>query len=375
MNRVRILFCIDNLKPDGAQRQLVDLVKNMDKTVYDVTVCGIRGGPLQKEIETLGVPVDIIGKKGWWEFPWIALRLFEYVKSNKPVILQSSLFYTNFIASVVGNLLRVPIIATIQHTFYEHALPAWMQPLALITAELSDVTVTVFEKKSHLNRGACRIVSIPNGVDISRFDIETDRLRLRAGYGVNRNDIIILTAGRLSSKKGQEYLVRAISILRKSYPQIRLMVAGDGDLREALEQLTSDLDLSSNVTFLGRRNDMPFLYQLSDIFVLPSIYEGFGLVAGEAMASRTPVIATQAVSVTNLIRDNETAFLVPTRDAEAIAKKVKWVLEHPEVAGDVAEAAFRRVKSLFSSQLMAQRYMELYQGLLLKKNMRSLSHQ
>ena len=142
------------------------------------------------------------------------------------------------------------------------------------------------------------------------------------------------------------------------------MVAGDGNLREPLEQLTSDLDLSSNVTFLGRRNDMPFLYQISDIFVLPSIYEGFGLVAGEAMASRTPVIATQAVSVTNLIRDNETAFLVPTRDAEAIAEKVKWVLENPEVTGNVAETAFRRVKSLFSSQLMAQRYMELYQSLL-----------
>jgi len=369
MNRFRILFCIDNLEPDGAQRQLVDLIKNVDQSVYDISVCGIRDGSVRKEIESFGVPVDVIGKRGWWEFPLVVYKMLKYIRRKRPAILQGSLLYTNLIASVLGKLLRVPFIITVQHILYEDGLSWWMKPFALVTARLSDVTVTVFEKESILNRRVHRAVSIPNGIDVGRFYIEVDRDELRKRYGFTHEDIILFSAGRLSPQKGQNYLVQAISILEGSCSQIKLLIAGEGELRAKLEKLVCDLGLSSKVIFLGRRNDMKLLYQLCDIFVLPSVYEGFGLVVAEAMASRTPVIATEAVSVTNLISDNETGFLVPIMDSVAIAEKVKWVLEHPKVAKDVADAAYKRVKSLFSSQLMASRYMDLYQKLLSKKGL------
>lgn len=369
MNRVRILFCIDNFEPDGAQRQLVDLIKNVDQSAYDISVCGIRGGSIRKEIESFGVPVDVIGKRGWWEFPLVVCKMLQYIRRKRPAILQGSLLYTNLIASVLGKLLRIPLIITVQHILYEDDLSWWMKPFALVTARLSDVTVTVFEKESILNRRVHRTVSIPNGIDVGRFYIEVDRDELRKKYGFTHEDIILFSAGRLSPQKGQNYLVQAISILERSCSQIKLLIAGEGELQAKLEKRVCDLGLSSKVTFLGQRNDMALLYQLCDIFVLPSVYEGFGLVVAEAMASRTPVIATRAVNVTNLITDNETGFLVPIMDSVAIAEKVKWVLEHPKVAKDVADAAYKRVKSLFSSQLMASRYMDLYQELLSKKGL------
>ncbi len=367
MNRVRILYCIDNFEPDGAQRQLVDLVRNIDQALYDISVYGIRSGSLRKEIEASGVPVDVIGKCGWWEFPLVVYKMLKYIRRKRPAILQSSLFYTNFISSLIGKLLRVPVVISVQHIMYEDNLSCWMKSFALVTTRLSDVTVTVFKKESIFNRRVHGIVSIPNGIDVRGFYIEIDRDELRKRYGFTHEDIILFSAGRLSPQKGHKYLIEAISILKRSCSQIRLLIAGDGDLRIQLEELVSHLGLSSNVIFLGRRQDMPLLYQLSDIFVLPSVYEGFGLVVAEAMASRTPVIATQAVSVTNLIEDNKTGFLVPVKDAVAIAEKVKWILEHPTLTQDVVDAGYKRVESSFSSELMAKRYMELYQELLSRK--------
>ncbi len=364
MNRIKILFCIDNLVPDGAQRQLVDLVKHIDQSRYDISVCGIRGGLLRKEIEILGIPVHVVGKRTWWEIPRVVFKLYKFVKEKKPLIIQSSLFQTNFLTGLIGRLLGIPIIISVQHSVYEQDLSGWMKPLASLTRKLSHATVTVFETGQESVSDRNRVVSIPNGVDLERFHAVVDKDVLLGEFGANSEDTVVLTAGRLSPEKGQKYLIKAAAILAKTSPQMKCFIAGEGRLRHELEQLAEDLGISSNVTFLGRRNDMPQLYQMCDVFVLPSFHEGFGLVAAEAMASRMPVVATEAVSVNKLIIDNETGFLVPAQDPEAIAEKVTWIIQNPDAGKKVAVAGFKRVKSLFSSPLMAGRYMELYQRLL-----------
>lgn len=156
MNRIRLLFCIDNLEPDGAQRQLVDLVKNIDRSRYDISVCGIRGGSLKSEIEALGISVHVVGKRTWWELPWIALQLYKHVKDKKPLVLQSSLFYTNLLTGFIGRLLKVPIMVAVEHSVYSMHLSRWMGVLAALTRRLVDATVTVFEEKKIHRQGGVK---------------------------------------------------------------------------------------------------------------------------------------------------------------------------------------------------------------------------
>jgi glycosyltransferase involved in cell wall biosynthesis len=348
---------------------LVDLIRNMDRRRYDISVCGIRGGPLKREIENLGISVHVVGKRAWWELPWIALQLYKHVKDKKPLVLQSSLFYTNLLTGFIGRLLKVPILVAVEHSVYSMHLSRWMGGLAALTRRLVDATVTVFEEQKIRGQGGSQTVYIPNGVDLGRFDVQVDRDLLFGRYGTTRDSIIMLTAGRLSSVKGQAYLIEATALLMKKFSSLKLFIAGEGELRGQLEQLVRDRGLNTKVIFLGRRDDMPFLYHLCDVFVMPSLHEGFGLAAAEAMASRRPVVATQALGMTGLVVDGETGFLVPAKDPLAIAKKVEQVLTSPELAKDVADAGFRRVKSFFSSERMTKRYMDLYEKLMTERNL------
>ena len=179
-----------------------------------------------------------------------------------------------------------------------------------------------------------------------------------------KSEIVVGTAGRLVELKGIEYLLNAAAALRHEYPGLRVEIAGSGPYREKLVEAVTRCGLRNHVEFLGWIADLGPVLARWDIFVMPSLEEGFPIAALDAMAAGLPVIATLAGGVPELVEDGKTGWLVPPRDAEALASRLRLMLSNPGLRHVMGSAAYARVRDRFAVAQMAQNFAQLYDELL-----------
>lgn len=211
---------------------------------------------------------------------------------------------------------------------------------------------------SRIVANACgdpRAIVIYPGIDVDNFHADRPT-------GVTGK--VIGTASRLEPVKGITTLIEAIGIVARKRPSIRLEIAGKGSLRSALEQDAARIGVTSNVSFLGWREDVPALMRSWHIFVLPSLDEGFGLAALEAMASGLPVIASDEGGLRELILDSQTGFLVPVGSPEAIANKIELLLDDADLRTKMGMLGRERARETFSLAAMVKKSSALYTKLL-----------
>jgi glycosyltransferase involved in cell wall biosynthesis len=145
------------------------------------------------------------------------------------------------------------------------------------------------------------------------------------------------------------------------HPEARFAIAGDGELREALERRALELG-GDHVSILGNRSDVADLLASFSVFAYPSRFEGLCLAVIEAQAAGVPVVATPVGGIRETVVDGETGWLVPVDDAAALAERIAHVLDHPDEARRVADEARRRAQR-FSEQAMVERTLALYEGI------------
>jgi glycosyltransferase involved in cell wall biosynthesis len=177
-------------------------------------------------------------------------------------------------------------------------------------------------------------------------------------------EIVIGTAGRLVELKGIEYLIRAVAALRNDFPALRLEIAGSGPHRVKLEEEVARTDLAGRVRFLGWIDDIGSVLSRWDVFVLPSLEEGFPVAALDAMAAGLPVVATAVGGVPELIEDGKSGWLIPSRDVEALTARLRLLVGNSELRQSVCAAAFARVRDHFNAAQMAKAFGRLYDELL-----------
>ncbi len=208
--------------------------------------------------------------------------------------------------------------------------------------------------------------TVPYGVDTTRFAPSGEtRRRLRAELGLG-DAPLVFSAGRLVSKKGFEYLIDAVGTMTASFPGLRLAVAGDGDLRETLA--TRARRFGDAIMLLGARtqDDVGRLAAAADVIVVPSVHDTEGNVDGlpnfalEAMATGTPVVATRVGGLPDAIEDGVTGWLVPERDAQALAAAVRVLAPDPVMARSLGDAARTEVTRRFGWSTTAERFEYAY---------------
>ena len=211
-----------------------------------------------------------------------------------------------------------------------------------------------------LKRFLSKIEVIPNGVDLNLFNPGVDVQKTKEKYGQSQDGIIFF-AGRFVEYKGLEYLIRAMNYV----PHGTLLVAGAGPQERYLKRLVQSLNLA-NVKFLGliAHKELPELYKLSDIYVLPSITRGenFGNSALEAMACGTPVIASNLPGVRELVTD-ECGIKLKPKDIGGLADAINTILTDSSLREKMGQAA-RKNAEQYSWQLIAQRMLNIYEELL-----------
>jgi len=207
---------------------------------------------------------------------------------------------------------------------------------------------------------AQRVRLIPSGIDPGGYQACAREPRSHGKQAV----VGIVAA--LEKRKGHRFLLEAAALLKGQGHDLRYFLAGDGPLRLQLEEMAEKFNLKDEVRFFGFVADTAAFLSKVDIFVLPSLYEGLGVAALEAMAAGKPVIASRVGGLTELVIDAETGFLVPTQDGAALAKAIAVLAGDRAMAQRMGARGAERVRSHFTLERMAMKneayYYELLQG-------------
>jgi D-inositol-3-phosphate glycosyltransferase len=225
-----------------------------------------------------------------------------------------------------------------------------------------------------------RVVVIPPGIDTGHFyPIPDDEAK--EFIGVPCHDRMLLFVGRIEPLKGIDTLINAVGILHKEKVLERhpfcLAVIG-GDPQASREQLTAEMErlhsmrkslgILDLITFLGKRDQdtLPYYYSAAEVVVVPSHYESFGLVALEAMACGTPVVASETGGLAFLVKDGETGFHVPAADPEALAEKLRLIIQDDELRAHLGQQAAEYAQG-YSWSMVIEQVVDLYRSLVGRK--------
>lgn len=294
---------------------------------------------------------------------WLSAKAGMELKKVQPI--KQIHTYHSLGAVKYKSVATIPMIATTRLA---------VEKAVLETAER--IVATSPQEKEHMRSLVSKqgsIDIIPCGTDIKRFRA-IGKAQARANLGINPEAKVIVYVGRFDQRKGIETLVRAVgrSQWRES-PDLKLIIGGgsrpgqsDGIERDRIEGIVNELGLHDVTTFPGRLGDeiLPNYYAAADVCVVPSHYEPFGLVAIEAMASATPVIASDVGGLQYTVVSEKTGLLCPPQDDAAFAVAIDRILENPQWRDELGAQARKRVEEKFSWQGVASQLSELYTNLL-----------
>ncbi len=175
---------------------------------------------------------------------------------------------------------------------------------------------------------------------------------------------IIGTAARLSEAKGLTYLLQAFAKVAKDKSNLRLVIAGVGELEQQLKQQAEDLGIADRTIFAGYVNNLPELMSLFNFFVLPSLQEACSLACAEAMAQQKTVVGTSIGGIVEQVADGQTGFIVPPQDVDSLTEKLQYLLDRPELVDEFARNGRKRYEELFALDRMLIKTEDLYTKLI-----------
>ena len=272
-------------------------------------------------------------------------------------------------------LRKVPIIFTV-HGYHGEGAQFSYQMSCWFSNWLATEVISVCEAEYNLLRelglNEKKLHLIYNGVKEPILD-PTKSMELAERFHHNPETQLILgTAARLNEAKGLTYLLKAFAALTPSpspigrgEKELRLVIAGTGELEASLKQEAQDLGISDRVIFTGYLDDLPNLMQLFDIFVLPSLQEACSLACAEAMSQAKPVVGTCVGGIAEQVSDRQTGFIVMPRDPDDLAAKLAELINDRELRDRFAKSGYARYRELFSSEIMLTKTSNLYNSLIL----------
>lgn len=297
----------------------------------------------------------------YWLSSWVGMQLKE-IQGSKQVHTYHSLGAVKY-----NTINTIPLIATTRLAVEKQVLETAERIVATSPQEQEHMRSLVSTKGS--------IDIIPCGTDIGQFGC-VDRQAARAKLGIDPEAKLVLYVGRFDPRKGIETLVRAVAESKLRSEKLQLIIGGgsrpghsDGMERDRIENIVAELGMSDFTTFPGRLSQeiLPYYYAAADVCVVPSHYEPFGLVAIEAMASHTPVVASDVGGLQFTVVPEETGLLAPPQDVAAFSAAIDRILANPQWRNQLGQAARKRVENKFSWEGVASELAQLYTQLLQEK--------
>lgn len=369
--KLKILQLITELDVGGAEKVLLSLVKKLNRDKYMVMVAYLKGeGRLAEDFRNAGIEVFDLRMRNRMASGAV-IRLYRLLKRENIKILHTHLIQADICGFLAGKMAGVPVIISTKHNPDEfrkrRSIPVWLDG---IFANRSDKIIAVSNavrdfliKWERISED--KFTVIHNGVDLDDFNLKesasaTSITAKKKELGIDSSSQVVGSIGRLDEQKGHRFFLEAIPEILKRVQRVKFLIVGDGPLRSKLEKLSEKLKISQNVIFTGIRHDVPEILAIMDVFVLPSIFEGFGIVLLEAMAMERAVVASKVGGIPEIVDDGLTGILIKPANPPEIANSVITLLKNPEKAKQIGETGRKRVKETFSADSMVKRVETLY---------------
>ena len=368
--RVRVLHVITRLIVGGAAENTLLTVARLNRARYDITLAsGPSDGPegsmedrIPGDVPFVRIP-ELVRDPHPVKDVLAAFRLYALMRRGRYHIVHTHTTKAGLLGRMVARLARVPIVV---HTPHGHSFHDYLNAVesgALKCAERWSarwtnrvICLTEIERQDHLRFRIGppeKFEVIHSGVDIDRFrQACITPAMTRQALGLPPEGPLVGCVARLVPVKGIHVLLEALPLIRAVVPHASVVLVGDGPLHDDLVRRTSALGLDGAVTFLGLRRNVAEIMPLFDVVAVPSLSEGMGRVAVEALAAGRPVIGTRVDGLQRVIADGETGFLVPPADPGALARAVIRCLTDPGLSAAMSAKARGEVDAYDIEQMI-----------------------
>lgn len=374
--RVTNIFHLMKMKGvSGSENHLLTLLRGMDRREFRFHV-GILAEPrhipllqaYRQALEEAGVTVAFFPMRKFFDYSLI-WRLRRYMRDHRIDLAHTHLIHADLYGTLAAKAAGISTIISSRHNddrfrryrvliWLNRLLARWQTKIIVISdwvgQFLQDVEGIPAEK----------IARIHYGLDPAPIEALADPAYARQQFQIPADAPVIGTIGRLTTQKGQIYLLQAVSLLKKEFPNLRVIIIGDGELRGELEAQTKALDITTQVIFTGSRDHRETLRLLSgmDMFVFPSLWEGFGLVLLEAMALKKPIVASNVSAIPESVQDGSTGILVPPQQSQALAEAISRMLRAPDSFRTMGQNGYFTLQHSFSVSQMVHNTSVLYRA-------------
>ncbi|MCE7054133.1 glycosyltransferase [Algoriphagus sp. AGSA1] len=368
---IRVLHCIETIATGGVEQVRLTLVRGLPKSHFEhKIICTWEGGEVADALKAEGVELIPIGgfknPLEWGKHN----KVLQVIREFKPHIIHGAIFEGMAMAAIGGTLGKVPVVILEEtsHPISRSKKAIYLQRFFAKAADavvgIAPTVVTYLKQTVRLPELQVKLIN--NGVNLPREVPAVEKSQLKTALGIQEGDLIIGSAGRFyNDVKRFADILEAIKILKN--PKIKFLLLGEGQDRELILHKANELGLEGQLILAGFQMDTAPFYQVMDIFCIASAHEGFGLVAAEAMLHRLPVIATKVGGLKDIVVEGETGFLVPPFSPEAIAEKIKALLQNPDLRSAMGHRGYLRAKENYTAARYCKEIENLYWDLLKKK--------
>jgi len=368
---MRVLQLISSEGLFGAERVVLELSKSLQKTRNCHPIVGIIKNEYNPHVETAdearanNIDTVVFSCKSQFDLSVIA-SIRAFIRDKNVDVVHCHGYKSNFYG-LFASKNNIATITTNHNWLKSHWKlkiycfldSLWIRYFGRIVAVSDGVKADML--KYRVPEAKIRVID--NGIDLDRFDREISTENLGKEFGLNGDSKVIGTIGNLGHEKAHSNLLKAARGVIETDKSIKVLIVGDGQLREYLMEEAVSLGIENNIIFAGYRKDIPELLSLMDIFVLPSIKEGLPMVLLEAMAAKKPVIATSVGAIPRVLSGG-VGILIEPGDVSGLKEAISNLIEDREESQKLAAKGYVRVKDVYSSENMSKRYLDLYNELI-----------
>lgn len=371
---MKIVKIIDSLKIGGAEQLVVTFAQEAIPRGIELVIIPLRvkEAAMQARLKELGATVIEIPGRTLLD-PVRLWRLYQLLRREQPDIIHADLTTSIILGGIIGQLLSIPVVSTLHNTrlksrnparlwLHERAIRQWSQRVIAVGHEVADIHRPYLAD----NQLVVILNAVPEMPTRNSYDPETLATLRREILGDHHGPVLINVA-RLAKAKGHFDLVEAFYIARQQCPDLKLLIVGDGVLRETIAARIAELELTEHIHLLGFRRNIPQLLAISDLFVMASHWEGLPVSVLEAMASGVPIVATAVGDLPHVVVES-TGIIVPPHQPEKLADAILTIVKNPEQRARYGQQSRQHINAHYSAATWVDKHLALYQDAIREAN-------
>jgi glycosyltransferase involved in cell wall biosynthesis len=373
---IRVLFMIDQIcEMGGAERVFLNTIRLLPKDRFRCSIITFKIDPSLGIFDSLPCPHQVLPLRNVHD--WNSVRVAQKIRGivrNEKVDIVHTFFETSDLwgglvskmsgaRTLVSSRRDMGILRSRKHDLGYRIMNPWFDMVLTVSEQVRQFCI----QKDHLPPK--KVLTLYNGLELDKIPHTNGTGALRNSLGIEASAPVVVAVGHIRRIKGIDVLVRAAGKVAREFPNVVFLVVGRNSepahFRE-LEVLIEKLGVQKNVRFLGETENIYPLLKMSDVFFLPSRSEGFSNALIEAMARGLPCVATRVGGNGEAVEEGHSGYLVENEDADSAADRIIALLRNPERAKEMGQAGRKIVEQKFTAEVMMERLVSLYDGLLAK---------